>query len=99
MNPSDSDVGRSLATQLEIMRAPQAWPERPYLRVERRLSDRPGQPICFLKADSTGQVEPLVQITPAWPPDEGAPGIALHYETLVELAKAGWRALLDPVPK
>jgi hypothetical protein len=79
---------------LDVLRSPSWWPDRPFLQVERRTEPRMGQPTCYIRADEVGDVEPVVRASPEWPPvPEVAPSIAFKYENVEEIASAGWRVL------
>ena len=79
---------------ISVMGNPTLWPEYPYLRVERRHEDRPGQPFCFLKAENEMTVAPVVLMGPTWPPQpDFEPDVSFRfaYESLDALAHEGWR--------
>ena len=79
---------------LRVLETPRVWPEWPHLRVERRKDLRPGSPYCLVIANELHDVEPTVYFSESWPLDElftPERDKSMSYESLMELAKAGWR--------
>jgi hypothetical protein len=90
----DPLLGARVTRDLDVLRSPSWWPDRPFLQVERRTEPRMGQPTCYIRADEVGDVEPVVRASPEWPPvPEVAPSIAFKYENVEEIVSAGWRVL------
>ncbi len=83
--------------ELRVAKSPELWPQYPYLRVERRTEERPGQPACFLRVTERQEVEPKVFMTQQWPPpddDEVSIDVLLDYDNLDTLLAQGWRPRL-----
>lgn len=81
---------------VSVLKSPNLWPTFPYLRVERRTDQRPGQPFCFVKATNEMEVEPVVLMGPEWPPTEEVDvdqSFRFAYASIEELAAAGWRVV------
>ena len=81
---------------LQVISSPNLWPTFPYLRVERRTEQRPGQPFCFVKASNEQEVEPVVLMGPTWPPADDLvveEAFRFAYPSLEELAAAGWKVV------
>ncbi|MCA1707319.1 MAG: hypothetical protein LC808_30255 [Actinobacteria bacterium] len=53
MNDGPVDLEETLRAEIALMRSPERWPRRPYLRVERRFMARPGQPLCYWSSTSS----------------------------------------------
>lgn len=75
--------------------SPALWANYPWFRVERRSEGRVGQPRCFLMADESGAVSPVVYVFrnrhPAIQPRPEEALRTLHYGDFDELIDAGWR--------
>ena len=79
-----------------ILQNPHLWPEYPYIRVDRRTDPRQGQATCFLRAKEDGQVEPVVYVTPSWPPREDVKPIvrfSFAFQDFRSLVKQGWKVV------
>ena len=81
---------------LAVLRSPNLWPTFPYLRVERRVEQRPGMPFCFVRSTPELQVEPFVLMGPTWPPDADVDideTFRFAYESVDDIASNGWRVV------
>ena len=86
-----------MSRDLRIMESPHWWPDFPTLKVERRAESRPLQPVCFVRAESKEEVEPMVFASAVWPPEGDLPFITFRYEDLELVVSDGWKPvfLLD----
>ena len=79
-----------------MLQNPHLWPEYPFIRVDRRIDPREGQGTCFVRADEEGRVEPVVYVTPAWPPREDIEPIVVvsfAFQDFRSLVKQGWKVV------
>ena len=78
----------------KIFSTPELWPTWPYLRIERRTQSRAGQMTCVLVSNELHEVESVVYLCDAWPPDGNGlpePRVAIEYDSIDVLARDRWR--------